>query len=81
MNDMRKPGWFARTGFLFMGLAVLGLGLSALLKGHLLYQSYWGGAAFAPVVSLIGAGLLYIGIFRWERIQKREPPLRTKHHR
>jgi len=77
---MRRLGTFSRVGFLLMGLAILGLGLSPLLRGHVFYQSYWGGAAFAPLVALVGLGFLLIGIFRWEGFQKGEPPQRKKHH-
>jgi hypothetical protein len=81
VSNVQRLGRSVRVGFLLVGLAFLGLGLSPLLKGQAFYQSYWGGAAFAPLVALIGVGMLFVGVFRWEQIQKREPPQRKKHHR
>jgi hypothetical protein len=43
-------------------LLVLGLGARPLARGALFYQSYWGGAAFVPVLFVFVALIVVIAI-------------------
>jgi len=64
-----KP-WYVRPLLGLVGLGFLSLGLRPLLKGGLFYQTYWGGAAFAPVVVLIGLFVLCLATFGWSRLER-----------
>jgi hypothetical protein len=52
-----------RLAFGFVGVLAVGLGLLALLSGHLHYANWWGGPVFAPFAILVGLILLGIAIY------------------
>ena len=65
-----KP-WYVRPALGLVGLGFLSLGLMPLLKGGFFYQTYWGGAAYAPLVVLVGVFVLYMATFGWRRLESR----------
>lgn len=72
MRQRRSRPWYVRPALGLVGLGLLSLGLTPLLKGGLFYQTYWGGAAFAPLVIVIGAFTIYMATFGWRRLEGRE---------
>lgn len=80
MSTKNTLGWGLRLGWLLMGIGMLGLGLRPLLRAQSHYETYWGGAAFVPVVLLIGGTILFVGIFRWEKINNRVPSRKKRSH-
>ena len=58
----RFPFRYGRIGLFLIGLGVFSVGLGSLLRGHLFYQSFWGGAAFAPVVLLGGLAVMVLAV-------------------
>jgi len=67
MKQLQQTPWYGRLGLGLMGLAILSLGLGALLRGRYFYQTFWGGAAFAPIVILVGALIIYLATTGWRR--------------
>ena len=53
-------------------ICLLGVGVLSLLKGDLLYKNYWGGLVFLPIVIPLGLGGLYLVLFRWKELNKKE---------
>lgn len=51
-----------RSAFVALGLVIVLLGVSALLRGNLHYSNWWGGAVFAPFAILIGSMAVGIGL-------------------
>ncbi len=48
-----------------VGIAFIGLGLTTLKYGHLLfYQNWWGGMVFGPFAILFGILFVFGGIFK-----------------
>jgi hypothetical protein len=80
MKGGGKPR-YARSGLGLLGLGVLSLGLKTLLKGHLFYQTYWGGAAFAPIGVLIGVLIIYLATFGWSRFERADIDTGEKRHK
>jgi hypothetical protein len=60
--NRRKREPTHRVFLAILGLMFIGMGASPLLRGRTHYQSYWGGAVFAPFVIVIGL-LVLIGVF------------------
>ncbi|HKW64179.1 MAG TPA: hypothetical protein VJN89_16625 [Candidatus Acidoferrum sp.] len=67
----RRYASYVRPALGLVGLGFVSLGLTPLLKGAFFYQTYWGGAAFAPVVVVIGAFAIYIATLGWGRLESR----------
>ena len=59
-----KTKWYAWPTVVLVGLWLPLGGLWTLLRGQTRYQSYWGGAAFTPVLLLVGAMATYLALFR-----------------
>ncbi len=70
MKQLGAKPWYVRPVLGLVGLGFLSLGLRTLLKGRLFYQTYWGGAAFAPMGVLISFLVLYLAIFGWSRFER-----------
>jgi hypothetical protein len=49
------------------GLTILLLGLGTLLRGHLEYPNYWGGAVFAPFAILVGLLVIVVAVVQGRR--------------
>jgi len=43
-------------------------GLLQMTRGNVSYENYWGGLVFAPFTIFLGALVLYIALFRHERV-------------
>ena len=71
MNKEKKVPWYARLGFGLLGLALVFTGLAPLLRGAKFYETYWGGAAFAPIILIIGVAVLLLATIGWKRIARR----------
>jgi hypothetical protein len=59
----KTPSSSGRILLAFVSLMILILGGSALLRGNLNYQNWWGGVVFAPFAILIGLAGLSIVVF------------------
>jgi hypothetical protein len=64
-----------------VGAFMVGYGALQIGRGSLSYENYWGGLVFAPFTILLGAIVLYISLFRYDRIggawrDKRGRPVR-----
>jgi hypothetical protein len=44
------------------------LGLAHLFSGEMHYSNWWGGLVFAPFIIIVGTFLLYLVIFKWQKI-------------
>ena len=52
-----------------VALMVVGTGLiPLLLKNDLFYLNWWGGLVFAPFAVLVGIFLLYLILFKYEKL-------------
>jgi len=69
MNKSNLKNIFLRAGAILIALAVLSTGLRHLLKGNTSYQNWWGGLVFAPLTIVGGLLLLFIVIFKWDKIR------------
>ena len=62
---------FVRFGAILVALVIIGTGLIPVaLKRDFFYSNWWGGLVFAPLAVLIGIFLLYLIVFKWEKIEK-----------
>ena len=68
MND-RKPAWYVRVGLALLGAALVSMSLAPLWRGAMFYETYWGGAAFAPFGLMLGGSVLYLSTFGWRRFR------------
>ena len=60
-----------RSGAILIALTLIGTGLiSVMLKRDLFYSNWWGGLVFAPLTMLAGIFLLYLVVFKWEKLEK-----------
>jgi hypothetical protein len=75
-----KTKWYARPAVFLVGLGFLSLGLGYILRGQTTYRSYWGGAAFAPVLILVGGMAVYLALFRRDEQQAKEQSRRSRRH-
>ena len=50
------------------GFFLICFGALQVEKGSLSYENYWGGHVFAPVAIFLGAIVLYISLFKYDRI-------------
>ena len=81
MKQRRPKPWFVRPSLALAGLAILTLGLGPISKGGLFYQTYWGGAAFAPILVLIGGLVIYMATFGWSRLERRDATEADERHK
>jgi hypothetical protein len=68
----------SRIVFAFISLFLIALGVGTLLNHRMEYANYWGGMVFAPFVILIGLGLLFVVLFRYDAMLETD---RKKHSR
>jgi hypothetical protein len=60
-----------RFGAMLVSITIIGAGLIPLfLKKDLFYSNWWGGLVFAPLPLLVGIFLLYLVVFKWDKIEK-----------
>jgi hypothetical protein len=78
VNQRTSKPWYVRPMFGLVGLGFVSLGLRPLLKGGLFYQTYWGGAAFAPVVVLLGLFFLCLAALAWSWLERRDTDVADK---
>jgi hypothetical protein len=71
MRADQKYPWYVRPAFAALGFGLVSMALAPLLKGHRFYTNYFGDLVFAPVALLIGFFVLYLAIFRWDRVARR----------
>jgi len=64
----KRKDKFARGSFVFLSLFMISFGLAHMFAGETHYSNWWGGLVFAPFTVLVGFFLLYLVIFKWERI-------------
>jgi hypothetical protein len=69
---MKKRAKRIYQGFaILITLAVITTGLRPLLsKGDMFYNNWWGGLVFAPLTIVVGFFLLYLIIFKWDKMLK-----------
>jgi len=69
---MKKRAKRIYQGFaILIALAVITTGLRLLLfKGHMFYNNWWGGLVFSPLTIVVGLFLLYLVIFKWDKMLK-----------
>ena len=62
---------FARIGAILVALMIIGTGsIPLLLKGNLFYSNWRGALVFAPLAVLVGIFLLYLILFKWDKLEK-----------
>ncbi len=62
---------FIRIGIVLVSITLIGTGLIPLiLKNDLFYSNWWGGLVFAPITVFAGFFLLYLVLFKYEKIDK-----------
>lgn len=59
-----------RLVFVFLSLVLVITGVKYMAEGSIGWSNYWGGLVFPPFAVLVGLLLLYVGMFRWERLIK-----------
>lgn len=57
-----------RLVFVILSLVLVLTGIMYMAKGLIGWSNYWGGLVYSPFAVLVGLLLLYVGIFRWERL-------------
>jgi uncharacterized membrane protein YcjF (UPF0283 family) len=56
---------------ILISLAVVATGMSPLfIQGDLFYHNWWGGLVFAPITIIVGLFLLFLVIFKWDKMLK-----------
>jgi len=78
MRPKSHVRWYARFGLALVGLGLLSVSLGHLLRGHMFYQSYSGGAVFVPIGLFVGALIIYFAVFGKDEKQPREAPKKRK---
>ena len=58
----------SRLGGALLGVFAVCYGVLQIVRGELNYQNYWGGLVFAPFTILLGALILYLSLFRHDRV-------------
>ena len=59
----------SRFMFGFIAFIFISLGAATLKKGELHYENYWGGNVFALFAIAIGLLLLFIVVFKWNKMK------------
>lgn len=69
---MKKRAKRIYQGFaILIALTLIATGLSPILsEGRTFYLNWKGAAVFAPIAVIIGLFLLYLVIFKWEKMLK-----------
>lgn len=60
----------ARIFAILMCLVLTAQGIVSIYKSEWSYRNYWGGLVFGPIAILIGILLIYLLLFRWDKLQK-----------
>jgi len=68
MKQDRKLPWYVRPAFAAIGLGLVSMALAPLFRGHRFYTNYFGDLVFAPIALLLESFVLYLEIFRWDRV-------------
>jgi hypothetical protein len=62
-----------------IALSVITVGVGPLfLKDALFYKNVWGGLVFAPFTVAVGLLLLYIIIFKWDKMSEIDRPKKRR---
>lgn len=59
-----------KTFIPFVGFLLIAIGIKTLNSGELDYLNYWRGLVFAPFSIIIGIILIYVGIFKIDKLMK-----------
>jgi hypothetical protein len=69
MNRLRRMvKRHSRLPGAFFGVFAVCYGVLQIMRGQLSYQNYWGGLVFAPFAIVLGVLVLYISLFRHDRV-------------
>jgi hypothetical protein len=56
---------------ILLSLVMIAIGLKALIaKGDMFYGNWWGGLVFAPLTIIGGVWVIFLVIFRWDKMMK-----------
>jgi hypothetical protein len=68
-RDVKPREWrpIHRFGLILMGLMSIAVGARTLLRGRTHYETFWGGAVFAPFAIFIGLLVLIAVFVRWRK--------------
>src|SRR5688500_11434344 len=81
IHKVQENIWVQRVMLFLFGTTLLFLGLATLKEGRIDYKNYWGGIVFAPFAIAIGAFILVVLIFKWNKLNERSKPLKGKARR
>jgi uncharacterized membrane protein YcjF (UPF0283 family) len=70
MKESKLKKIFLQSFACLIALAVAATGIRHLLKGDTSYQNWWGGLVFAPLTIIGGILLLYVVIFKWDKLRR-----------
>ena len=71
MLSINPRGAVFRSVFLFIGAAVICTGLAPIiLRGDTNFPGWRGGMLFGPAIVLVGLFLVYVGVFKPEKLIK-----------
>ncbi len=83
MGRNKKKEKFVRISSVLISLFILSLGILHLLAGHLHYLNYRGALVFSPFTIVIGLFMLYVAIFKWDKINgntnTKKPKIKSDH--
>ncbi|MBU2578211.1 hypothetical protein KKA69_05310 [Patescibacteria group bacterium] len=68
---MKKTKRIYQGFAVLISFAVIATGIRPLIiKNDMFYNNWWGGLVFAPLTIIVGLFLLYLVIFKWDKIMK-----------
>ena len=50
---------------------LMSTGVVHIIRGSMGWKNYWGGLVFPPFAIIFGLLLIYVGIFRWRKLQEK----------
>lgn len=68
-RDVKPVEWrpIHRFGLILIGLMFIAIGTLSLLRGRTHYETFWGGAVFAPFAIFVGLLALVVVFVRWRK--------------